>query len=103
MAIATVFVLAVIVEALLEVLKQWLPTGLKIPTWAAAVGGGVLGIGLCLLAGVDLLALAGITLAIPVVGEVLTGILISRGASFVHDLWGKINESKVEKIEQAKR
>jgi len=40
---------------------------------------------------VDLLHLAGVDLRLPPIGMVLTGLLISRGASFVHDIWANVN------------
>ena len=41
---------------------------------------------LCILANVDFFALVGVELSIPIVGIVLSGLLVSRGANFVHDL-----------------
>jgi hypothetical protein len=35
--------------------------------------------------------LVGIPMAIPILGVILTGILISRGSSFMHDLIEKVN------------
>lgn len=93
-AIVIIFIAAVIVEALLQVVKSWVPENRTSPGWLWPVSGAVLGMGLCLLGRIDLLSAAGITLTVPVVGELLTGILISRGASFVHDLWDKIRGQK---------
>jgi len=49
---------------------------------------GVLAIGILVAfgSGLDLLAAVGIPMTIPYLGIVLTGILLSRGAGFVHDL-----------------
>ena len=44
-----------------------------------------LGILLCILANVDFFALVGVELSIPIVGVVLSGLLVSRGSNFVHD------------------
>lgn len=93
-AIAIVIIIAVIVEAVIQVVKAGVPETVTAPAWVWPVCSAALGIVLCVLAGVDALALLGVELSIPAVGSVLTGILVSRGASFVHDLWGKINEVK---------
>ncbi len=90
-AIGAVFLLAVAVEALIQVIKGWLPSNVQVPSWLWPALGAALGVALCLLANVDLLKLAGVDLRSPPVGMVLTGMLISRGASFVHDLWARVN------------
>lgn len=41
----------------------------------------------------DLLSLLGIESNIPFMGIILTGILISRGSNFIHDLLEKLNKS----------
>jgi len=46
----------------------------------------LLGILVCVGAGVDLFSLIGIPFQIPFVGAVLTGLLISRGANVFHDI-----------------
>lgn len=88
--ILLVSVAAILVEALIEVVKGWLPQRIETPGWLWPLLGAVLGVGLCVLAGIDLLRLAGLSLKWAGVGEVVTGVLISRGASFVHDLWRKL-------------
>lgn len=90
-AIGAVFLLAVAVEALIQVIKGWLPEGVTVVAWVWPVVGAVLGVILCLLANVDLLRVAGVDLKWPPVGLVFTGLLISRGASFVHDIWANVN------------
>ena len=91
-AIGAVFLLAVAVEALIQVIKGWLPAGVSVSGWVWPVVGAVLGVAFCLLADVDLLHLAGVDLKLPPVGMVFTGLLISRGASFVHDFWNRVND-----------
>lgn len=88
--ITIVLVMAVLVEAIVQVIKGWVPESANTPAWLWPVVGAVLGVGVCVTASVDVFVLLGITLSVPLVGPVVTGILISRGASFVHDLWGKI-------------
>jgi hypothetical protein len=45
----------------------------------------------------DLLVLLGIKTSIPYLGIVLTGILISRGSNFVHDLLVRVGTIKISK------
>lgn len=76
-------VIAATVEALWETLKMFWD-GEKVD--ANRIGSAVLGILLCILANVDFFVLVGVELSIPIVGVVLSGLLVSRGANFVHDL-----------------
>lgn len=85
-----VFVLAVLVEAVLEVVKGGILEEGKAPGWVWPAVGAVLGVVVCVAAGVDVFALLGVELAVPYLGAGLTGVLISRGASFVHDVWGRL-------------
>lgn len=89
-AVAIVFITAILVETMVEVIKGWVPPSISTPAWLFPVLGAVLGILVCVLANVDAFALAGVDLSIPWVGQAFTGVLVSRGASFVHDLWDKI-------------
>lgn len=76
-------IIAASVEALWETLKMFWD-GEKVDI--NRIGSAILGILLCLLANVDFFALVGVELSIPIVGVVLSGLLVSRGANFVHDL-----------------
>ena len=46
--------------------------------------------------GYDIFKVLGVSVLIEGVGVVATGVLISRGSNFVSDLWGKINQAKIE-------
>ena len=76
-------IIAASVEALWETLKMFWD-GDKVDV--NRIGSAILGILLCILANVDFFALVGVELSIPIVGVVLSGLLVSRGANFVHDL-----------------
>ena len=76
-------VIAATVEALWETLKMFWD-GSKVDL--NRIGSAILGILLCILANVDFFAPVGVELSIPIVGVVLSGLLVSRGANFVHDL-----------------
>jgi hypothetical protein len=46
----------------------------------------VVSVGVCAGAQVDLFKLVGIEIAIPYIGAVLTGVIVSRGSNAIHDL-----------------
>jgi hypothetical protein len=76
-------VIAATVEAVWETLKMfWQEGKLNVDR----IGSAILGIVLCVLAEVNFFAIVGIELSVPIVGVVLSGLLVSRGANFVHDL-----------------
>lgn len=102
-AMMLVWMAGMILEALLQVAKGWVPEDRTLPGWTWQVLGAALGVALCLLGEVDLLAEAGLYLRVGWVGQALTGVLISRGASFVHDLWGRMKDGGVfpEAVEMA--
>jgi hypothetical protein len=89
-SLQVVLLAALLVEALVQVVKGWLTLGPTVSSWVWPTLSTLLGVAVCLLAKVDALAEAGLSLGSPVVAQVVTGILISRGASFVHDLWGRV-------------
>lgn len=90
----TIFILAVTVEALIEYAKLIFQD--KVFNWKQLVAV-VLGIGLALLAQVDLYAIVGVTFILPYVGTVLTGIIFSRGANYVSDFIKLIQTKAAEK------
>lgn len=71
--------------------KTWVAEAVT-PNWLWPVTSACLGVIVCVLADVDVFALLDVNLKVPVVGSVMSGVLISRGASFVHDLWSNLKE-----------
>ena len=58
------------------------------PDWrglALRYSAAVVGVLLCIVYACDLLAIAGLTAPYPVVGQVVTGLLIGRGANYIND------------------
>lgn len=89
---ATVLILAMTVEALVEYANIiFAEQAFNWKQLAAAL----LGVSLAVLAQVDLFQVVGVTFAIPFVGMILTGILFSRGANYVSDFI-KLIQSKVD-------
>ena len=85
---------AILTEKLWESLKLiWEKKKLSIDR----VGALVLGITIALGTGIDLFATVGLPINIPYLGLILTGIIISRGANFIHDLFKITEEVKVKR------
>lgn len=88
MDILTVVIVALVAEAIWETLKM---------TWQEGklskdrVGAMVISILIAFATGIDLFEIIGIPLSIPYIGIIFTGLLASRGANFIHDLYSKIS------------
>lgn len=92
MSIVTIITIALLVEAIWETLKMtWQEGKVNINT----IGALIVGIAVSILAKIDIFAMQGITLSIPLIGWILTGILMSRGANFIHDLFNKLGDKGV--------
>lgn len=86
-----ILVLAFLGEAVWETLKM---------TWQAGkvsvdrIGALAISILLAYAANIDIFVIMGIRLSIPLVGVILTGVLISRGTNFIHDFISKLTQNK---------
>jgi hypothetical protein len=87
MEIVTFSVFAIIVEAIVEYTTDPIDS---FPSWAKAYAGLLVGVVLCVVYGVDILATLGYAAAFPYVGSVLTGLLIGRGSNIANDIIGRI-------------
>lgn len=85
MDLSQIVIGAALVEAVWETGKMTYQKG-KVS--ADRVGALVVGVGVAVAGGLDACAAVGIPMAVPFLGSVLTGVLISRGANFVHDILG---------------
>jgi uncharacterized protein YacL len=89
-AIILIIVAAFLAEAVWETLKMvWQPGKLVIDR----VGALFVGVVIALVFGLNLFQILGFTVQLPalwLVGVILTGILLSRGSNFVHDLFKTI-------------
>lgn len=94
MELYKVLVLALIAEAIWETLKMIWNKG-KIS--GDRIGAILVGILLSILTGTDIMELVGVPMFIPYIGTILTGILISRGSNFVHDIMNNMNGIYMER------
>ena len=92
--IIILLVTSILVESVWETLKMtWQNGKFSIDR----IGALVVGIVMALITKLDILQVLGINCVIPIVGYILTGVLISRGANFMHDLIRKVDlEKKVK-------
>lgn len=98
MSFIAVIVLAMIAEAVWETIKMTFQNG-KLSL--DRIGSMVVSISLAIATGMDLFKLVGISQSIPYLGIILTGLLLSRGSNFMHDILESISNiqqnSKVQK------
>lgn len=82
-------VLAFICESIWETIKMAIPY--KLPKWGDRIGVMAIGILLSIASGLDLMSMIGIPLRMPALGMIFTGLLISRGSNFMHDILAAVN------------
>lgn len=87
MEFAQLITVAILVEAIWENIKMIYQSG-KLSI--SMIGSLVIAILICVLTSMDVFPLVGLTINVPIVGSVLTGIIVSRGANFVSDLFTKL-------------
>lgn len=84
-------IVAILVEAIWENIKMVYQEG-KLSK--SMIGSLVISILICVVANVDIFPVVGVSMSIPFIGSILTGIVVSRGANFVNDLFSKLKEVK---------
>lgn len=90
MTFVTLLILAILVESVWESLKMiWQDGKVSVDR----IGALIVGLVISFASKFDILQFLNINSVIPYLGIILSGILISRGSNFVHDLINKINTS----------
>ena len=91
MEYAQLIIVAILIEAIWENIKMvWQNGKFSIDK----IGSLVISILICILAKIDIFPIVNLSIMVPVIGSILTGIIVSRGANFVHDLFNKISGDK---------
>lgn len=91
MEYAQLVIVAILIEAIWENIKMvWQKGKFSIDK----IGSLVISILICILAKIDIFPIVNLSIMVPVIGSILTGIIVSRGANFVHDLFNKISGDK---------
>jgi hypothetical protein len=88
MGILSLVVLAMLGEAIWETVKMLWQDG---KASIDKIGAVLVGILLSLGTGADIMRLSGVPMKNPYIAMILTGLLLSRGANFVHDILTSIN------------
>ena len=89
---------AILVEAIIEVLKGIVDQQIKGPFYLWPLVSLILAIGLCIAGNIDMISLLGMEFSLPFLGNTITGLLISRGSSFLHDIWDLMRTSALENL-----
>lgn len=87
MDFAQLVIVAILVEAIWENIKMIYN---KKKFNINMIGSLILGIIVCVIFKIDIFPIVGLNAAIPFIGSILTGIIVSRGANFVNDLFKKL-------------
>lgn len=90
--LAALFILATLVEGIVE---YFISTPNKNQPWLKYVAA-LVGILVCVVYKMDLLAILGVTTTIPYVGSVLTGIAVGRGSNYLNDLVSNLQVLKTQ-------
>jgi len=91
MEYSQLIIIAILVEAIWENLRMIWDEG---KFSVNKIGSLVLAMLICVLTSIDIFPIIGIPIIVPYVGSILTGIIISRGANFVNDLFSKLTNNK---------
>lgn len=86
--------LAIIVEYLTNIFKQFIPKTLKTEFPIPLLISLILGIGLGLTVRIDILRSLGFEMSYPVVSYILTGLIASGGSAGVHEIIAKLRASR---------
>jgi len=87
---------AIVVEAIVNIVRQLQTKTTTWQYWASLALGIVVGLVVAINYDIDVFRLVGIEGKVPLVGAVLTGLIISRGANIVSDLVGRLNSWKAQ-------
>jgi chromate transport protein ChrA len=87
MNITILIIIAMVGEATWETLKMlWEKGKFSIDRLGAII----IAVFLCVAAQADFFQMIGIPLSVPYAGMVLSGLIVSRGANFVHDIFNRV-------------
>jgi len=88
-----IILLATLVQFVVDRIKTIIPIQAIGPVELAPIYAAIIGIVIAIVAQVDILAALGFQ-SQPIVGEVMTGLIISGGSTAVHELIAKLRESR---------
>lgn len=80
-------IISILVEAIWENIKM-IYQNKKISI--SMIASLLISIFLCIVANIDIFPILEISISMPIIGNIFTGIIVSRGANFVNDLFSKL-------------
>ncbi|ACL69963.1 hypothetical protein [Halothermothrix orenii] len=90
-SLTTIFILAIIVEVVVNGIKAAFPV---LKGNSSRVVAAVVGIALCITTSIGILEKLNIGVRNPLIDQIITGIIISRGSSAIHDITSLFNKQK---------
>jgi hypothetical protein len=93
MKFSTILIMAVLTEAVITYAKTFVVDRKIKWQMIAAV---ILSVVVCIAYSLDIPALIGIEGTVPYVGNIIKGILVSRGSNYIYDLFGLLKGKKSE-------
>lgn len=99
MELLAVIVVAIIIESAIETFNTLFKENGKLSY--KKIGAITLSIVVCACAKLDLFSLLGITMAVPYVGEIVTGLVVSRGSGVVNTIIEKLAQLRSSKSTKA--
>lgn len=88
------------VSIITEGITEWLKMSFKLDDNANVIYiiTAALGVAVALLTGADIFAALGISTRVPFVGQILTGVLCSRGSNYVYDVMRKLSPDQAAQL-----
>lgn len=80
-------IISILVEAIWENIKM-IYQNKKISI--SMIASLLISIFLCIVANIDIFPILEISISMPIIGNIFTGVIVSRGANFVNDLFSKL-------------
>ena len=98
MELLAVVVVAILIESAVETFNTLFKNNGKLSY--KKIGAIILSIAVCVSAKLDLFSILGITMVVPYVGEIVTGLVVSRGSGVVNSLIEKLMQLRSSKSTQ---
>ena len=98
MELLAVVVVAILIESAVETFNTLFKNNGKLSY--KKIGAIILSIAVCISAKLDLFSILGITMVVPYVGEIVTGLVVSRGSGVVNSLIEKLMQLRSSKSTQ---
>lgn len=82
---------AIVVETVINIIKNLEEKNKSWKYWSARAGSIILGLVVAINYKIDVFTLVGLEGQVPIIGQILTGLIISRGSNVAHDVVDLLN------------